>query len=111
MPSIGTGQSIYNMRKQIQSLSAEIAKLNSSLSQIPELINSANLLRSNETLNSTLVKQSELIRMYEKYTKELETMLNNIFEIQMELKEILKLQTSMISEKSPKKKSKKKIKK
>ena len=79
MPSIGTGQSIYNMRKQIQSLSAEIAKLNSSLSQIPELINSANLLRSNETLNSTLVKQSELIRMYEKYTKELETMLNNSF--------------------------------
>lgn len=111
MTSVGTGQVIYDLRKKIQSLSSELAKLNSSSSQIPELINSANLLRSNESLNATLAKQSEIIKAYENYAKELEKMLNNLFEIQMELKEILKLQTSMISEKSAKKKSVKKPKK
>ena len=111
MASVGTGQVIYDLRRKIQSLSSDLAKLNSTSSRIPELINSTNLLRSNETLNVTLAKQSEIIKLYEKYSKELETMLDNIFEIQMELKEILKMQTSMISEKSTKKKSAKKTKK
>jgi len=100
----GTGQIIYELRKKIQKLSSELTLLDSSFPEIPELINSANLLRSNEVLSATSSKKSELIFAYEQYSKELEAMLEVVFEIQHELKDILKIQTSLILEqKSPKK--------
>ena len=99
MTELGVGEEIYQLRKKIQQLSLELNHTNSSPSKIPELINSANLLRSNDFLNATNSKQSEIITLYEKYVKELEAMLNNVFEIQMELKDILKMQTSLMIDK------------
>jgi len=105
MTDLGVGEEIYQLRKKIQNLSLELTHLNSSFPKIPELINSANLLRSNDFLNAANSKQSEIINLYEKYVKELETMLNNVFEIQMELKNILKMQTSLMIDKKTRKKS------
>jgi len=101
MTGVGVGKAIYDLKMKIQSLSNELSQMNLSTTQIPELINSANLLRSNETLTIAISKQSEIIKTYEKYAKELEGMLNIIFEIQMELKDVLKMQTSMLSDQKP----------
>ena len=97
MTQVGVGQTIYDLRKKIQNLSHELSMIDSHSLTIPQLINSANLLRSNETLDRANFKQSELILAYQQYSKELEVMLENILEIQKELKEILKAQSSMIS--------------
>ena len=99
---------IYSLRKEIQKISSELKNLDNT-SSIPELIDSANLVRKNEFLNEINQKKSELLSVYEDYSHELEQMLATVFEIQNSLKEILKTQTSLISEqKKPKKKPKKK---
>jgi hypothetical protein len=100
---VGTGQVIYELRKQIQKMTSELKSLDNS-SDIPELIKSTNLLRSNEHLVEVNSKRSELISSYKQYSKELEKMLATVFDIQRDLKEILKSQSSLISE--PKKSQK-----
>ena len=107
---MGTGGIIYELRKQIQKITTELKNLDSS-SDIPELIKSANLLRSNEHLVEFNLKMSELISTYKDYSKELEQMLATVFDIQQDLKEILKTQTSLISEQKKSKTKKKSSKK
>jgi len=71
------------------------------------MIESANLLRSNEYLSKSDEKKTELIDAYGNYSLALEELLATVFDIQKDLKEILKTQTSLISEqKTPKKISK-----
>ncbi len=114
MTQVGVGQTIYDLRKKIQNLSYELSLMDLPSHSIPQLINSANLLRSNESLSTANFKKSELISAYQQYSKELEIMLENILEIQKDLQEILKAQVSLISEKKTTKKrpsSKKKSKK
>ena len=104
---MGAGQAIYELRKQIQKITSELKSLGDS-PEIPELIQSTNLLRSNEYLVEVNSKRSELISTYKLYSKELEKMLATVFDIQRDLKEILKSQSSLISEpKRPRKKSSK----
>jgi len=104
---LGAGGIIYELRKQIQKITFELKNLDNSSSDIPELIESANILRSNEHLVEVNLKRSELISTYKDYSKELEQMLATVFDIQQDLKEILKTQTSLISEqKKSKKRSK-----
>ena len=101
---MGAGEVIYELRKQIQKISSELKHLDTSAPDIPELIESTNLLRSNDHLTEVNSKKSELIASYKQYSKELEKMLSTVFEIQKDLKEILKSQSSLISE--PKRKRK-----
>ena len=106
---MGTGQVIYELRKKIQNLTLELNNLNDQSPEMPELIQSANLMRKNDHLVEVNSKNSQLISAYENYSKELEQMLATIFEIQKDLKEILKSQTALISEpKKSKTKTKKK---
>lgn len=107
---MGTGGIIYELSKQIQKITTELKNLDSS-SDIPELIKSANLLRSNEHLVEVNLKMSELISTYKDYSKELEQMLATVFDIQQDLKEILKTQTSLILEQKKSKTKKKSSKK
>ena len=108
MAEVGAGQVIYELRKKIQNITSELKNFDTNSKEIPELIKSANLLRSNEHLLWVNLKQSELISVYEQYSKELEQMLKTVFEIQKDLKEILKTQTSLISkQKKVKSKTKK----
>ena len=107
MSEVGAGQVIYELRKKIQNITLELKNLDQSSNEIPELIKSANLLRSNEHLLEVNHKRSELISAYEKYSKEMEQMLKTVFEIQKDLKEILKTQTSLISKQKGNKTKKK----
>lgn len=72
---------------------------------MPELITSANLLRSNEYLTKVSEKQSELLSAYGKYSKALEDMLVAVFDIQNDLKNLLKEQSNLISDRKPPRKS------
>lgn len=109
MTKIDGGETIYDIRKKIQKIQADLSQLGDPVSEIPELITSANLLRSNEYLSKANEKKTELLSVYEQYSMALEESLSLVFEIQHDLKEILKAQSSMIPS-YPKKQSKPKTK-
>ena len=96
MTKIGSEELIYDLRKKIQEIQADLNQLGT-ISEIPELITSANLLRSNEYLSKTNEKKTELLDTYEQYSVTLEQFLSTVFDIQNDLKEIIKQQSSMIS--------------
>ncbi|NIM25338.1 MAG: hypothetical protein GTN97_01530 [Nitrosopumilaceae archaeon] len=108
MTEVGAGPLIYELRKKIQQITYELSELNKISSNMPELIESANLLRTNDHLLEINSKNTELLSAYKQYTEELEKMLDTVFAIQKDLKEILITQTSLISEQKPKKKPKSK---
>jgi hypothetical protein len=111
MSELGIGEIIYSLQKKIQKIQSELDALGEPTKHVPELISSANLLRSNEYLLKSNEKKSELLQAYEQYSKYLESMISDIFEIQHDLKEILKEQSALLAsvKESPKKpKSRKK---
>jgi len=97
LTKIGSGELIYDLRKKIQQIQADLNQLGEPVSEIPELISSANLLRSNEYLSKANEKKTELLSAYAQYSSILEKLLSTVFDIQNDLKEILKHQSSMIS--------------
>ncbi len=106
LTKINTGDLIYDLRKKIQNIQADLEQLGESVSEIPELITSANLLRSNEYLSKVNEKKTDLLSAYAQYSTTLEKLLSTVFDIQNDLKEILKDQSSMISSRRKKPKSK-----
>ena len=94
---MSTGKVIYNLRKRIQEITSDLNSIENDSKNIPELIQSTNLLRLNDHLKEVNLKRSELTSVYDLYSKELEKMLANVFDIQEDLKEILKTQSSLIS--------------
>jgi len=110
LTKINTGDLIYDLRKKIQNIQADLEQLGKPVSEIPELITSANLLRSNEYLSKVNEKKTDLLSVYAQYSTTLEKLLSTVFDIQNDLKEILKDQSSMISSRTKKPKSKTKSK-
>ncbi len=110
---------IYVLRKEIQQIQSELSSLGDPITDMPEMISSANLLRSNEYLLKSDQKKTDLISLYARYSSSMELLLSAVFEIQHELKDILQTQSSMIvtssnqnlnSKSKPKSKSKSKSK-
>jgi hypothetical protein len=87
---------LYEIRKKIHDLKSELNLLGNPTSYIPELITSANLVRSNEYFRKVTKIQSELLFTYAQYSKALEDMIAEIFDIQNDLKNILKEQSTLI---------------
>ena len=102
MTKIVAGGMIYDLRKKIQQIQVDLNQLGEPVSEMPELITSANLLRSNEYLSKTNEKKTELLITYAKYSDALEELISTVFDIQNDLKEILKQQSSMISSRTKK---------
>ena len=109
MTEIDAGDVIYDLRKKIQQIQADLNQLGDPVSEIPELITSANLLRSNEYLLKANDKKTELLSAYERYSTALEKLLSSVFDIQNDLKEILKHQSSIISKTKKRSKTKPRI--
>jgi hypothetical protein len=101
---IGLGENIYELRKKIQDIQLELIELGDPISDMPELIISSNLLRSNEYLTKMSKKQSELLSAYDQYSKALENMIDVVFDIQNDLKNLLKEQSKLIPNKTSKNK-------
>ena len=102
MKKTGSGEIIYELRTKIQQIQSDLNKLGEPVSDMPELITSSNLLRSNEYLSKVNEKKSELLSYYEQYSNALEELLSSVFDIQHDLKEILKEQSSLISSQTKK---------
>lgn len=96
------GEIISELRKKIQDIQFELNELGGPVLDMPELITSANLLRSNEYITKVSEKQSELLSAYGLYSKALEDIITVVFDIQNDLKNLLKEQSKLISSrKSP----------
>jgi len=113
LTNIGAGEIIYDLRKKIQQIQADLVQLGDPPKDMPEMIESSNLMRSNDYLSKANQKKTDLLKTYEQYSKSLEELLSTVFDIQKDLKEILKEQSSLIPNPSkktskPKSKSKKK---
>ena len=109
MTNIGAGEIIYDLRKKIQQIESDLVQLGDPPQNMPEMIESSNLMRSNDYLSKANEKKTDLLKTYEQYSKSLEELLSTVFDIQKDLKDILKEQSSLIPN-SPKKPSKSKIK-
>jgi hypothetical protein len=108
LSKIGSDELLYDLRKKIQQVQADLIQLGDPVSEMPELISSANLLRANEYLSKTNEKKTELLSVYAQYSNTLEKLLASVFDIQNDLKEILKHQSSMISKTKKRSKTKNK---
>ena len=100
MKKIGLG-ALSDIQQKIKSSKSDLKEIGELSEPLPELITSANLIRTNEHLTKTNSKQSELITYYDAYTQHLETLLETVFEIQDDLKSLLREQSKLI-EKTPK---------
>lgn len=107
MIGLGVGKAIADLRLKIDSLKKEIDLLGSQPSSNPELIDSANLLRTNEYLSKTNEKKSALLDVYNNYTRYLEEITKTLLDIQIDLKELVHDQSKLLEEKSKKPKSRK----
>jgi len=96
LTEIQISNNMYYLKKQIDQIESELNEFVDLPVQIPELITSANLLRLNDFLMKSDHKKTDLISAYSKYSKSMETLLSSVFEIQNELKNILKEQSSLI---------------
>ena len=97
MSTLGAGGMIYDLRKKIQNIQSELDEMINPVQDIPQLITSSNLLRSNEYLTKITEKQSELLSAYANYSESLGQMLAAVFDIQNDLKNILREQSELIS--------------
>lgn len=107
LTEIGAGENIYDLRKKIQEAQLQLSKLGDPSSEIPELITSANLLRSNEFLTKSNQAKTNLISAYSQYVSALEELLSSVFEIQHDLKDVLKEQSKLIPSKPKKQQARK----
>ena len=111
LTEIQISNNVYHLKKQIEQIESELHEFTDLPKQIPELITSANLLRLNNFLMKSDDKKTDLISAYSQYSKSMEILLSSVFEIQTELKDILKEQSSLIvssSKSKPKSKPKSK---
>jgi len=76
--SLETGKSLDGLKLKINQIKRDLSQLEESNGPMPELINSTNLLRSNEILTKTNKKKTELLNAYESYFKDLESVLKKI---------------------------------
>jgi len=72
------GKKISELQKKIVLTKKELSEINALEQPLPEFINTTNLLRSNEYLQKSNEKKSQLLIAYEEYTNELENLVSNI---------------------------------
>ena len=100
LTEIKISNNIYNLRNEIQQLQSELSELGDPVLNIPELITSSNLLRSNEYLLKSDQKKTQLISTFIMYSASMESLLSSVFEIQNDLKSILQEQSLLITSSS-----------
>ncbi len=82
------GNKITEQQKRILVAKEELSEINKKDQPLPEFIDKANLLRSNEYLQRANDQKSKLIISYEEYTKELERIVSSVLQIRGNLNEL-----------------------
>ncbi len=101
------GIKINELQKKIVLAKNELSEINTLEQPLPEFINTTNMLRSNEYLQKSNEKKSQLLIAYEEYVTELENLVSNIANIKGS---IHNLKSHFKTSKKIKKKIKKKTK-
>jgi len=96
---------INELQNKIIQIKKELSEINKEEKPLPEFIDSANILRSNEYLKKSNETKSKLLISYEEYTNELENLVSLISKIKGD---ITNLKSRIKSRKKPKKKVTKK---
>ena len=78
MGQSNTKQTLDSLKSKINQIKRELSQLEGSNEPMPELINSTNLLRSNEILTKVNQKKTELLVAYESYFTDLDGTLKKI---------------------------------
>ena len=89
-----TSKTIHELRQKIRRIQDELGQMNGPVSDIPELINSTNILRANEQLTRVDNKKTELLEVYGQYTQILTDAIMTIIRTQNKIAEIRKKQAS-----------------
>lgn len=105
MPSLGNNLNELKMR--IQQIQDEILQLGSPEPVMPEMINATNAIRLNEYLTKTDEKKTALNAAYDDYTRQLEQIVSTLLSIQVDLKDIIKAEASIMAEQESQKVEKK----
>lgn len=100
MTDTGIGAAIKDMKRHIRQIQSELKDLGEPES-LPEMIQTTNIIRTNEHLTKTDQKKSELLAAYYEYTKFLEGIVSLSLEIQNDLKDILREQSELIPARKP----------
>ena len=108
------GKKISELQKKIVLAKNELSEINILEQPLPEFINTTNLLRSNEYLQQSNEKKSQLLIAYEEYANELENLVSNIANIKGSIhnlkshfKTYKKIKKKIKTKTKPRKKSKK----
>jgi len=99
----GLGNNLNDLRRRVQKAQEELAQIGAPEPPHPEVINTTNLLRTNEYLAKTDEKKTELLSAYEGYAKQLEQIVASLLSIRTDLNAV-KAQTSRTKRKKPQKK-------
>ncbi len=96
LSKLGAGRSVTALKNQINDLKKEIASIKKP-EKMPELIESTNLVRINEYLEKSDSLKTQLLDLYDQYAGSLEDLLSAVFDIQNELKDIIKEEAKTLS--------------
>jgi hypothetical protein len=92
----GLGNNLNELKARIQQIQNEISQLGSPEPVMPEMINTTNALRLNEYLRKSDEKKTALNAAYGDYTRQLEQVVSSLLSIQVDLKDIIKTEASII---------------
>ena len=95
---------IRELQNKIIQIKIELSEINKDEKPLPELINTTNMLRSNERLRKANDTKSKLLTAYQEYTNELENLISTISKIKGNI-------TTLKSRLHSRKKSKTRVKK
>lgn len=93
---LGLGNNLNELKMRIQQIQDEISELGSPEPIMPEMINATNALRLNEYLAKSDKKKTTLNAAYDEYTRQLEQIVSSLLSIQVDLKDIIKTEASII---------------
>jgi hypothetical protein len=96
---------VKKLQNNILQIKIELDHINKDQKPLPELINTTNMLRTNEYLQKANDAQLKLLTAYDEYSNELENLISSISKIKGN---ISSLKSRLVSRKKPKKKLKKK---
>jgi hypothetical protein len=101
---------LVQLKQKIEHLTRELATINQT-QPIPELINTTNILRTNEYLTHANEKKTQIISSYEEYVKELEAYLTSALERKLAFLKKTRSRLEKKAKKRPRRKHTKKSKK
>lgn len=93
---LGLGNNLNELKTRILQIQDDLSRLGPPEPVMPEMINTTNALRLNEYLRKSDEKKTALNAAYDEYARQLEQIVSSLLSIQVDLKDIIKAEASII---------------